>query len=195
MNMQSYINRYHAVLSAGLLIAGIIIFYTVIVMPAVLMRSKFSEKMDNLQFQYLKYSQVGSRKDVIARQLQQLKQIKISTEGFLKENTPALAAAELQEYIKKLVESNDGSLMSTQVVKSETNGPFPNVTVKVQMRCGMDCLQPVIYQVETGSPVLLINNLYIQSRNIRSLRNDRQTGDLLEVRFDVAGFIYQSESP
>lgn len=200
MIARPYSKRRHAMLSAALLIAGLIIIYLVIILPTVQIRNGFSDRMDDLQFQYAKFSHVEKQKGEITKELEQLQQVKTNMDGFLKDNSPALAAAELQEYVKNVVGSNEGSLISTQVVNKESKGPFPEVTVKVHLRCGIESLQAIIYQVESGDPVLLINNLYIQDRSrqnsriIRGRNRQQQSEALLEIRFDVTGFIYQTET-
>ena len=200
MIINPYSVKQHAFFSAFVLIIGISIGYIVLIMPAVLIREQFEQKINDLEFKYSRLHNVLVQKDEITRQLYQLKQQKTDASGFLKENSPALAAAELQEYIKNVVESNYGILTSTQAIDNKIDSTFPQVTIKVHIRCDIESLQRTIHKIETGLPLLLIDNVYIQSLNsgvARSVRSGTALHPLtqsLDVRFDVIGFIYQAQS-
>lgn len=193
--------RQNSVLSLGILIAGLLLVYALVIMPAIDKRKEYRQQIEELQFQYTRFDRLVSQRDDIRKQLKQLKQQQADTTGFLKDKPESLAAADLQNYIKNIIESKGGNLISTQVIQHESNTTFPDVRVRIQMRSGMQALQGVLYALESGQPTLLLDNVYLQKRNTRISRRPMMRSrannevDLIEARFEVTGFIYQSKAP
>ncbi len=200
MKKPSLTDQQHALMAAGLTVLLLILLYLCLALPAVASRASFSERIEDLQFQYSKFSRLENQKQQIETELEQLRNAETDLSGFLEEKPQALAAADLQKHIKNVIESNEGSLISTQVVQGKETGPFPHVTVKVHMRGNIDSLQNILYQLESEKPVLFIDNVYLQqrnqrvSRNVRNRRNIRQNADWLETRFEITGFIFQAQT-
>ena len=185
----------HASVSLALLILCLVVVYFALVAPAIKGRMDINNRLENLQFQHTKFAGSAQRIDEIKQELDQLRHMQHDVTGFLEEKPQALAAADLQKYIKDLVESNGGNLVSMQVVNKKDNGKlFPEVTIKTHMRVDMESLKSILYNLAANRPVLLINDLAIQSRNQSTRRRTRRGQGLLETRFEITGYIYQSDT-
>lgn len=199
MIKQTLNERQHAALSVAILIVGLLLIYAALIMPGLTKRSNFNEQLEDLQFQYSRFNHLEKQRDQIIDELQQLRQEQTDATGFLENKPQALAAADLQNYIKNIIESNSGNLISTQVVRHETSETFPDIRIKIHMRADIDALQEVFYDLEANQPTLLIDNLYLQKRNRRVSRRAsqrarvEQAAALIEARFEVTGYIYQTE--
>ena len=193
--------RQNSVLSVGILIAALLLVYAVVIMPALAKRKEYRQQIEELQFQYSRFDKLVSQRDDIKKQLAQLRQQQTDTTGFLKDKAPSLAAADLQNYIKNIIDSKGGNLISTQVVQHESNATFPDVRIRIQMRAGMETCQEVIYSLESGQPTLLLDNVYLQKRNTRIVRRStfgsraNHESDLIEARFEVTGYIFHTKEP
>lgn len=200
MIKQTLNERQHAALSVAILIIGLLLLYAALIMPALTKRSAFKDQLEEMQFQYSRFSQLEKQRDQIKDELEQLKQVQTDTAGFLADKPRALAAADLQNYIKNIIESNSGNLISTQVVQHETRETFPDVRIKIHMRADINALQEVFYELESNQPTLLIDNLYLSKRSRRVSRRPSQRVragqaiESIEARFEVTGYIYQSET-
>ncbi len=194
-------NFQHAVISMGILILILVLLYAVLILPAVSARAEFQDRFEEMQFQYSRFAGSENQLQRLQRELVQLKGMQLNLASFLEEKPQALAAAELQKHIKSLIESNNGNLISTQVIQQKENTEaFPPVTVKVHMRGNIESLQGILYRLATEHPVLLIDNLFLQTRNIAASRNLQRRGrvrhgaDLIEARFEITGYIFQAET-
>jgi len=204
-------NRQHMVMSVGLLLLCLTILYISLIMPALSNRQTFSDRLEELQFQFSKFSRSAAQTDQLKQELEQLKNTETDRAGFLQDKSEALAAADLQKHIKTLIGINGGNVVSTQVIQRRHNdrsaqgymevessrqldneaGVFPQVTIKVHMRSDIEALQKTLHQLGTDQMVLLIDNMFIQKRHQARGRRVTRGKDQMEVRFDITGFIYQ----
>ena len=106
---------------------------------------------------------------------------------YLKGRTGALAAAELQQQIKGIVGTARGQLVSTQTLPVEESSPTSKITVRVRMRTDTDAMLKVLHSLESGKPLLFVENLTIR----RYQRRRKQQGNQLDVNFDLSGYMRQ----
>ena len=192
----------HSFISVSILILVLALLYYLLIFPAINSHAELNEQFDDLQFQYSRFSRSINQIESIKEQLQNFQQSQTDQSGFLEEKSEALAAADLQTQIKNLIESSDANLVSTQVIRNQTEDIFPSVTIKVHMRSNIESTQQVLHQLESDKTILLIDNLYIQmrnqsvSRNARTRLRNRQRVNLgtMDVRFEITGFIFQAET-
>jgi general secretion pathway protein M len=103
--------------------------------------------------------------------------------------TPQLAAAEIQQRVKRLVEAGGSVLKSTQIMPIREESGFRRVSLRIVMESGVDGAQQVFYGLESAVPYLLLGNVDIRSRMQANAKNpDRRLPDLT-VAFDVYGYV------
>jgi general secretion pathway protein M len=109
----------------------------------------------------------------------------------LEDQSPTLAAATLQERVKRLVESAGGRLTSTQVLESSPVGGFQKVGINVRMSVDVAAFQQVLHGLETGLPVMLVDEVIVLARRTRrrSRRKGPEPPSLLDVRFELSGYL------
>jgi general secretion pathway protein M len=112
---------------------------------------------------------------------------------YLPQSAPALAAADLQQRVKTVVEAAGGTLQSTQALPPSEEGNAVKVTVSAAMSGDVDSLRKVLYDLEAQTPVLFVDNLQVSARENRPrLSNGRfanYTRVQLSVQFEVAGYL------
>lgn len=118
----------------------------------------------------------------------------------LKPAPPPIAATELQQQVKDVVESNGGNLVSTQILPVNVEGGFSKVTIRVQMSSDTEALEKVLYDLESHEPLLFIDNFQVRARPVRRPRRrlrgnakppSPQAPDTVQLttRFELAGFM------
>ena len=108
--------------------------------------------------------------------------------GFLHGANESMIAAQLQNRVKRVVETARGELKSTQVLPSREEGKFRRIAIRGQMTVSIPALQRTFFDLEATSPLLFIDNVDIRVRPA-SRQRERSTPDtLLDVRFDVFGY-------
>lgn len=182
----------HALISLGILFLVLSILFVGLVAPAMTAKNANNERTENLQLQHARYKSAEQELIQLEKQLEQLlHQYLNHKEDFLEEKQQTLAAADLQQYLKKVIESHAGNLVSTQPITDINKKPFPKVTIKIHMRGNINALQKTLYQLESSRPQLFIDNVIIQRRNPMG-RGKKLNIDQLDIRFDVNGYIFDS---
>ena len=198
MNNLHLTQRQQSLAAGGILLLVVLLLYAVLVLPALSKRGELRGQIDELRFQYHKLHTVVAQRDRIMADLERLRQEPSGNAGFLEEKPEALAAADLQNQIKNIVEGHSGNLISTQVMPQESKGSFPEVRVSIHLRASIENLREIFYALESGQTLLLIDNLYMQKRNSAMVRRTLPgnaadaEADLIEARFEVTGYIYQA---
>jgi len=103
--------------------------------------------------------------------------------------TSALAGAELQRQVKKMVESAGGEVKSTQLLPSPKDEQPPRMRVRTQIQGLTDALLEVLYRIEQARPFLFVEKLSVRAppRQRRPKHPGVRQG-LLTVRLDVFGY-------
>ena len=192
MKLPALNNWQHALLSWTILLLLVVFIFALFIAPAVIMRQDLNGRIGELELQLNKFKMAGQGLEQLQQQINRMNKAHANTGDFLEEKSPALAAADLQQYIKGVIETHQGNLVSAQPVNETGQELFPKVTVKIHMRGNINTLQQTLYQMESSRPRLFIDNIVIQKRNPAASRTNQKDADLLEVRLDVSGYVFSS---
>jgi len=112
------------------------------------------------------------------------------SDALIRSPSATLAAAELQQRVKALVEAAGGSLVSAQPEQAREAGPFTRIGLGVRMIVSIAALQQVLHALETGTPLVVIDRMQVLARGARagSRRRAPASGDL-DVRLELAAFV------
>ena len=179
------------IFSLGILFLVILVFYTVLIQPAISARIKNTERIEDLMFQSSKFTHSSQESDSLKEEIENLKKQNPNKYNFLENKAPAIVAADLQKKIKALVESSGGNLVSTHALTDGKEELFSKITVKVHMRTDIKALRDVFYQIAINEPLLFTENILIQKSRARS-RKKQRVDNQIEVRFDVSGYMNPS---
>lgn len=152
------------------------------------------DQIAELENNVVRFESVAGRQAELERQFSTLERASNLGELTLQADSATLAAADLQERVKAAVQAAGGSLTSTQVLEPEKVSSFERVSVNVRMTGSTPAVQKSLYALESGSPVLVIDNLLVVTRRTTvrlGARRREQQQDWLDVRFKVSGF-YQA---
>ncbi len=154
-------------------------------------RDAIAQSEDNIA----RYSRLSTQIGALQLVVGELEQADNLDRYVLLQESEPLAAAALQARMKSVVTSSGGTLTSTQVLPTETEQGFKRVTINVCMAVSTDALQRVLYELENNLPYLLTDDIVILSRGARKRRRTTQSVDLLDVRFNLYGYMRDTEEP
>jgi general secretion pathway protein M len=184
-------NQTQRLLAVGLLILVILLLASVIIMPVVSKGLELSEAKESLVFKLQKYERILAKKDSVLKSMAKIKAQHQEQGYFNTQNTPSLASAELQEFIKKAIVDAGGQLSSTQALSETEKDKFTLITVSVRMTGNMEILRSVLYKLETATPLIIIDQMDI--RPMRGKRNritrKLEPSNELNVNFQAVSFM------
>ncbi|MCE9550769.1 MAG: type II secretion system protein M [Betaproteobacteria bacterium] len=174
-------------LAIGLLILFLTIGILLLFIPINMLHRHYDQSLDSLADYLGRYRHVVATHAEVQSALDQVKK-KNGRQHFLRNTGAALAASEIQETAKSLIEANGGKLVSMQVVPFKDDGGYRRVTVNIQFISNMTTLRKILYAVETVQPYLLLDNVSIRSQANVLSKGTPMTEPELVAQFDVSGY-------
>ncbi len=153
--------------------------------PVLLLHRHYDQALENLGDRLARYSRVAAMRPEIESQLR-IAQAKQISRFYLKNSGPSLAAAEIQDIAKIVIEQHGAKLTSMQVLPHKDEKDVRQVTVNIQLSGNYQVLHQVIYALENTQPYLFFDNVSIRSPLSYSSRG--ATDAELYVQFDLVGF-------
>jgi len=177
-----------------LLAIALLLVYLLVFHWFVLRHLEYAEEIDELRSQLVRFQSVASQRESLQTQLSQIRSSQNDEGLFFEYPSFDEAAAALSGNIGDMVRTQaDEScqIVSRQPVRPKVQERFEKVTVNVRMRCDAEDFLKVLYGMETGMPLMLVDNLnVIRPRTNRRSRNQQvQAQGALDIRFNVSGYL------
>ena len=177
-----------------LLLVAVIVFYYVFIHWAVIRHLEINDQAQQRHDQEVRFRQLIAQRDQLQEQLREVRQSQSESDLFLAETNANLASSELTTRLKDII-NNQGreetcQVLSNQNMNNRDEERFERVTIKVRMRCEVEDLSEVLYELESGAPYLFVDNLTI-FRQVTRRRVGRELVEekMLDVRFDLSGYM------
>ena len=177
-----------------LLAIALLLVYLLLFHWFVLRHVEYAEEIDELRLQLVRFQTVASQRESLQTQLSQIRGSQNDEGLFFEYPSFDEAAAALSGNIGDMVRTQaEGScqIVSRQPVRPRVQERFEKVTVNVRMRCDAEDFLQVLYGMETGMPLMLVDDLNV-IRPRTSSRNRRQqvkAQGALDIRFNVSGYL------
>lgn len=180
------------ILALALLAAVPLAVYAVVVEPIVAAYRDADATIAQAQALLQSYRQRAGQREQLSSLLAEEQARAENLVGYLQATEDALAAAELQDRLKLVVEGAGGTLRSAQNVEAEAvdaAAPVRRAGLKIRFSADIESLAAILYELETGQPYLFIDELSMREER-RRRRRDEAEGPLdLDVVIDVYGYL------
>jgi len=178
-------------LALGLLLAVLTLLSAGVVTPLLVKILAYKEEIDDLVFEIQRYARnIESNRDIV-EELRQTRE-EIAEQGyFAKQESVALASAELQTQIKDMVSRANGQLTSSQALPQRDEEQLTRISVRVNLTGTMEMLRQVLYELEYAKPLLVIDQLEVRPMPARRNRKTRQIepSGKVSVNLEVSAFM------
>ncbi|MEE9356367.1 MAG: type II secretion system protein GspM [Methylococcaceae bacterium] len=184
-------NKQQRWVAVGLLLGCIALFVLGVLWPLLSKGLQYKETIDDLTFRLQRYNRVIASQDEVFQKHRETKSL-ISSQGYFNNKaTGSLASADLQKFVKDLIEEAGGQLTSTQVLAQREEDQLIRIAVKVRMSGDIGTMQKVLYEIENAKPLMTVEELDIRPargrRNPKTRRID--PSNIIYVNFEVANFM------
>jgi general secretion pathway protein M len=177
-----------------LLAIALLLVYLLLFHWFVLRHVEYAAEIDELRSQLVRFQTVASQRESLQSQLSQIRSSQNDEGLFFEYPSFDEAAAALSGNIGDMVRTQaDDScqIVSRQPVRPRVQERFKKVTVNVRMRCDAEEFLQVLYGMETGMPLMLVDDLNVIRPRTRSRARRQQTKaqGALDIRFNVSGYL------
>jgi general secretion pathway protein M len=153
----------------------------------------YQNALEQHQGRLAQLERMAATREPVQQLIAKIQQDRNVTAQYLPQSAPALAAAELQQRIKAVVEAAGGTLQSTQALPPVEEGGAVKVAISATMNGDTGSLQKVLYDLESQTPLLFVDNVELSARATRprlpSGRFATYTRTQLNVQFEVSGYL------
>ena len=178
----------------GLALFALAIVYLLLFHGFITQHLAYAAEISDLKDAELRVRPIAAQRPQIESRLAEVGQFQAGANYFLPEDSFDLAAANLNSLIKQIIADKARDPQRCQLVSSQNERPtapepYQRVVVKVRMRCDLDNLTEILYQLENATPFLFVIelNLY-QQQMFQGGMPQPNLGDM-DARFDVYGYI------
>jgi len=177
-----------------LLVIAVLLVYLLVFHWFILRHWEYAEEIGDLRSQLNRFQTVASQRESLQARLNQIRNSQKDADLFLKEAEFDEAAAAMSGRIGVMVRTQaDDScqIVSQQPLRPRVQERFRKVTVNIRMRCDAEDFLQVLYGMETGTPLMLVDDLnIIRPRTRRRTRGAQtDTNTMLDIRFNVSGYL------
>lgn len=151
-------------------------------------QSQLIERKEN---QLVRFRQLAENQESLDQELALLKRRSPTAAYYVAGETPALASARMQQYLKQIVERNGGELISTQILSQDDTDAANSTSLKVRLTANLNASWQILYALESGRPMLFLDNLVISARRVRGTSVDAAPIVSLDLNFDVTGYLQE----
>ncbi|MEO5560165.1 MAG: type II secretion system protein GspM [Dokdonella sp.] len=155
---------------------------------------QLSSEMQDLREQQLRYRQTTAEKPEIDKRLAEVKAYEQGNQAFLPETDANAASAAL---IQRLTQAMSGKgekhcqNVGTQSFAGNEEELYKRVTVQARLKCDLEPLAAILYDLENGKPYLFVDQVMIYKQQSYTPPGAKVVSVPLDVRFNLSGYLRQ----
>jgi general secretion pathway protein M len=186
----SALSRTLAVVFLGITLLGA---YRLIFAPLVLAYRDGETRIEQSKQLLQRFEGLAQQRSLLADRLAEQEERAASAAGYLTGPSDALAAAQLQDRVKSVVEGAGGELRSTQILPAEQlegDLGFRRATLRVHFVVTIEGLEETLYELEARQPYLIIDDVTVRQERVRRRRrDDPEREPILDVSLELFGYL------
>ncbi len=186
-------------LAIGLALVALVLIYLVGFHWFVLKHVEMGNEIAQLERQISRFKATAADRPRLEARLEALRRDRLDNALFLQEPSFNIAAAALTRRLRDIISTQAEHTDLCQVSATQ-NQPareperFEQVKVNVRMQCPLEDFVRVLYELENAVPLVFVDNLIINQRAMPDRRRRGTTYGLLDIRFDMYGYLAEVRS-
>jgi general secretion pathway protein M len=184
--------RQRRLLALGILVLALGAVFGVTVLPVLLANQHYQDTITAQKSRLQQLQRAATIGDALKPQYEQLKRWQTTDAQYLKSNSAALAAAELQRLVKRIVVAKNAEVVSTQILTTRQEEGFDSVALKVRIRGGLENIVQAFHVIETGDPFVFLDNVSVRAGRGRRVRGKVAALQTLDIDMELIGYMLHS---
>jgi general secretion pathway protein M len=181
-------------LALALLALALLGGFRLVVAPLLAAFQDNASRIEQAEGLLQRYLALAEQRQAMSDRLAAQQELAASAAGYLEGPSDALAAAQLQDRVKSVVEGAGGELRSTQILPAvavEGDDGIRRAALRVQFAVTIAGLAETLYELESGQPYLLIDQLSVREQRARRQRRDEpETEARLDISLELSGYLH-----
>lgn len=179
-------------LALTILVLALGAVFSVAVLPILLANQHYQATIDGQESRLQQLQRAAAIGDTLQPQYEQLKSWQASNAQYLKSNSAALAAAELQRLVKRILVAKNAEVVSTQILTTGQEEGFDRVSLKVRIRGQLESIVQAFYVLETAEPFVFLDNVSVRASLGRRVRGHTPPLQHLDIDLELIGYMPHS---
>ncbi len=156
-------------LASGILLLLAVMLLSVIVVPAWVAHNHYDQAITDYHDKVIRYRRFAEQEPFIREEIDKVRSLN-SKKYFIKSGNPALAASEMQDFVKQFIESRRGKLMSVQILPPKDEGKYRRIGLIVQANVTALALQQILHGVDSREPYIFVDVMSVRAGQGRLYR-------------------------
>lgn len=171
----------------GILAGATLAVVALVTIPVYLGHRHYDKLVADSSDKLERFRRIAATRPHVVRSLEAVR-AKESKKFYLRAGGAALAAAEVQETMRTLIEGSGAKTITMQVPAAKDEGRYRQVPVNVQLFANIVAMRRILHAVETGTPHLFIDNLVVRTQVPATFKPGPGEEREMFVQFDVYGY-------
>ncbi|MGB5409163.1 MAG: type II secretion system protein GspM [Thiogranum sp.] len=176
-------------LALAILLLALGAVFSVSVLPVLLANQHYRDTIDGLESRLQQLQRAAAIGDTLQPQYEQLKRWRSSDAHYLKSNSAALAAAELQRLVKRIIVAKNAEVVSTQILTTRQEEGFDRVSLKVRIRGELENIVQAFHVLESGEPFVFLENVSVRASRGRRVRGQVAPLQALDIDMELIAYM------
>jgi general secretion pathway protein M len=163
----------------------IFILWSLILAPAIASFSDRGGEIGEARYLLGKYQHLAAKKGAAEESRDRANAARASRGEFMREETPALASANLQTRLRAMVNANKVVMSAARTLPATEQQGLQRVALRVTVTGDLEAIKKTIHKIESNVPYLIIDNLDLKPSRVQGAPELIN----MDASFDVIGFL------
>jgi general secretion pathway protein M len=155
---------------------------------------EIAREMADLREQEARFRRIADERASVEARLAEVRRFEAGNPAFLAESDFDSAAAGLTQRLKQIVAEHARDAQSCQIIMNQYSRPtekelFERASIRVRLRCSLEEFAPILYDLESGSPMLFVDELQVWKQTGYRAPGSSQVTSYLDVQFTLSGYM------
>lgn len=155
----------------------------------------YYEQMRDLREAQQRYARIIAERGAIEQKLAEVRAYEQGNQAFLSEADANAASAGLITRLRQSQTDQTDPKRCSVVSNTPYSGGdeelYQRVVVQARLRCDLESLASILYDLESGKPYLFVDELMIYKQQTYVPPGAKRTASPLDVRFNLSGYLRQ----
>ena len=181
-------------LALALLALALLGGFRLVVAPLMAAFQDNAARIEQAETLLQRYLALAEQRQATSDRLAAQEELAASAAGYLEGPSDALAAAQLQDRVKSVIEGAGGELRSTQILPAvaiDGDAGIRRTPLRVQFAAAIGGLAETLYELESGQPYVFIEQLTVREQR---RRDEPGTDGSLDTSLQLSGYLRAAPS-